>query len=155
MQKKDVVWLATISGYLILDTIFFNTNWLKSIDWMTQAYRAVGFSWPMPQGNTFSTLLIYSFFLCSLNQMVKGIIFGWPNFKEHDINSLRLCFLRLLGYGGLVFIAISLFGLRLKAGIMFNYHEYGLIALAALIFGGIIVVIDDFLGSIYIFITEK
>jgi signal transduction histidine kinase len=142
-------------GYTTLVIFFFKNNLVYSIDWIAQAYRILGFNWPITQGDIFGTLLLFSFLTYVVGLFLQGLIFEWPQFKEHDLNSLRLSFVRLFGYGLLTFIAVGLYGLRLKINIVVNPYDYGLTALITLVFGGIVVVIDDFVGALYIFIKRK
>ena len=148
--KLTALDICALVGYSLLCWIFVDFDLMESLNWLAVLYRNLGFSWTYPAGERFSTLFTISLFVASIYLLALNTSNGWPRFKSHDRSTLLQSARRLLGYGCLLLIAVGLFGGKLKSvSFFFDKFEFVYVAAVALIFAGILGLIDDFLGALF------
>ena len=148
--------ICALAGYGLLCSIFVYFDLMESLNWLAIIYRNLGVSWTYPAGERFSTLFTISLFVAFIYLIALGASSGWPRFKSHDKSTLLQSALRLLGYGCLLLVAVGLFGGKLKSvSFSVDKFEFVYVAAIALIFAGILGLIDDFLGALFVTFKNK
>ena len=148
-SSSSTLYLAILM-HSIICILIFNSAYVTQFTFISDIYSSIGFTWPETGGKVFSTLLIISTASYLFAIVVNAIRSGWPAFNAHDRATLSYSLIRLVLFFIATFVAVGLFGYKANDNSGQNIFEFFGLALAAIIFAGIVMIFDDAFGAVYI-----
>lgn len=115
---------------------------------VSTVYSGVGFEWKGRGAYLVTAALLSSVIANSIRRFIEAVLFGWPQFKEHDTKSLGKALSVLIGYGAMMCLAIGFIGEKYSSSPI-DLISIGLISTSTYIFGLLVDFIDDVISGVY------
>lgn len=148
----NILFLLTFLIHLFWVIYVLNVEKIEFIEdarlLLFEIYSAVGFDWRGGGSYFVTSGLLSSVFVNLVRRILEGVLFGWPQFKEHDRTSFIRALLSVFWYGVIIYFAVGYFGEK------YSIREVDLVnvmivAISTYIVGLFVDLVDDFVSGFY------
>lgn len=159
--RTDILVPALYSGAFVLHMIWcYQLTLLESHSWvivisnrLSAVYETIGFDWHGRGALAMSAGIVSSVSLNSIRRVCEGVLLGWPRYKEHNFDTFKYSWIRLIFLLFLCIVGLGVFGEKVAG----DRGTVGILSvgIGTFLFGLIVNSVDDAISATYSLIPRR